>query len=97
MVLLLAAVKVRPEHLERVSRLEGGITLTSAPVSTRKLRPDTLSRMNKRRLLAMPAAAATNGGRRFRFPEPGNRRVDDTDELWHQNECGRNTDYRLMS
>ena len=54
--------------LERLSRVEAGRTLTSAPVSTRKRRIDLRSRTVKALLIEGPATEALTGDRLARFP-----------------------------
>ena len=63
----LAASNGGPGWLVRVSSPVAGRTLTSAPVSTRNRRLETLSQ-RKRRPLLRPAAEATTGDRPSRFP-----------------------------
>ena len=58
---------------------EGGRTLTSAPVSTRKLTPEVRSFTKKRRLLGRPAALVATSGWLAGFPERS--RVGGTDVL----------------
>ena len=63
----LAASRGGPGCLVRVSSPVAGRTLTSAPVSTRNCRLETVSQ-RKRRPLLWPAAEATTGDRPPRFP-----------------------------
>ena len=63
----LSACKVRPSHRLRRAMRDGGITLTSAPVSTRYRVPETRSVIKKRRLTVGPGVlvAASNWPGRF--------------------------------
>ena len=65
----LAALSERLSVGSRLSALEGGITLTAAPVSTRYVSPLSLSLMCSRRLLKGPATFVAANGWPASFPE----------------------------